>query len=184
MKHWWLLLVLGCNSGPPTGPRTTYFWNITGSSIEWGNLCSDETAFRTSARAQDFTSDSYLIYRISDDGKQAVSQSCTRIDPASCVPADGGIVWSVAGSELSFSDEHRQETGVGACALVETQQWTLVDQGSTMERTIVDTLSLVDDQPNCDRVESQTKARAPNGQGYQGCQIVWRMTGNRTLPEY
>ena len=173
------VLLMAC--GAPTGPGTTYFWNITGSTIEWGSLCSDNAMFRT-PMAIPFTADSYVIYKISDDGKKAVSQECSTLNSASCRPQDGGTVFDIAGTELSSTDEGREPGNFPNCVVLTTVQSTLTNSDPAMTLTISGTLSLVDDPPACDKMQANIVGASPNGQGYQGCTLTRTLTGTRYLP--
>jgi hypothetical protein len=164
--------------GPPKpGPAAnqTYFWRVTSSTVEFNSMCSDEAKFRMDNTAITFQSNSYIVYKGSEDAKKATLMKCTMLDPSTCTPADSGIVFDVAGAEMSYATELKTATGSGMCRVLDTQSWIMTDKITTLDVEISDTLSLVDDPPICDHLEANAKARAPNGMGFQCCTITFKV---------
>lgn len=172
------LLLLACGPGKP-GPQAnqTYFWRITSSTVAFNDNCSDEPEFRAMNGAIEVKENSYVVYKGSEDAKKATLMSCEQLDPNTCTPAKSGVVFDVAGAELTYAFELRTFTGSGMCNILDTQSWILTDKLSTMELQISDTLQLVDDPPICDQIEANAKMRAPNGKGFEGCTITFTVTG-------
>lgn len=167
---------LACGPGKP-GPAAnqTYFWRVTSSTVEFNSMCSDEKAFRDANGPIKFAENSFIVYRGSADAKKASLMKCMTLDANSCTPADSGIVFDVAGAELSYSTELRTFTGQGMCNILDTQTWIMTDKLQTLDVEISDTLSLVDDQPVCDQLEANAKTRSMNGMGFQGCTITFKI---------
>lgn len=170
------LALVAC--GPPKpGPQAgvTYFWKVTSSTVEFNANCSDEPSFRMANGPLKFESNSYVVYKGSDDAKKATLMKCTMLDPSTCTPADSKVVFDVAGAEMSYATEVKTPTGSGMCNILDTQSWLLTDKVSTLDVQISDTLSLVDDPPICEQLEMNAQARAPNMKGFQGCTITFNI---------
>ncbi len=171
-----LLLLLACGQYAGPQPNATYFWQVKTSTVEFG-ACSDATDFRMGIDPLPVSDNTFLIYKVSADGKKAVSQSCTRLDTSTCADSDGGVVFDVAGRELTFVESSKTPVGTTGCSLQQTQTWTLTDATRAMTLDIANVLTLVDSQPGCDQVEKDLKARSPNGLGVEGCVITSKLTG-------
>lgn len=170
-----VLLACGQYSGPQA--NATYFWQIKTSALEFG-ACSDAPDFRAGIDPLEFSDNTFLIYKVSADGKTAVSQSCTRLDSSTCTPSDAGVVFDIVGRELTFVESQKQPVGTTGCSIQQTLTWTLTDATRVMTLDINNVLSLVDSQPGCDAVEADLKARSPNMLGVQGCVITNKITGD------
>lgn len=168
--------LLGACGGGASGPvpNATYFWRVTSSTLEFGQ-CSDAMDFRMNVQPLAFTDNSYIIYKVSKDGKQAVSQTCERLDPATCMPSTSGVVFAVAGRELTFTRESKDPIGTTGCNLQQTETWTLRDQTKTLDVDIANTLALVDSPGACDSVEKDLKMRSPNMLGVVGCVVTFKL---------
>lgn len=169
-----LLVACGGGANGPV-PNATYFWRVTSSTLEFGQ-CSDAMDFRADIQPLPFTDNSYIIYKVSKDGKQAVAQSCDRLDVATCKDSTSGVVFAIAGRELTFTRESKDPVGTTGCNLQQTETWTLRDQTKTLEVDIANTLSLVDSPPACDSVEKDLKMRSPNMFGVQGCVVTYKLS--------
>ena len=171
------LLLAGC--GQYNGPQAnaTYFWQIKTSTIEFG-ACSDATDFRMGLTALPITDNTFVIYKVSADGKTAVTQKCDRLDSTTCSPSDSGVVFDVTGRELNFTQSNKAPIGTTGCSLQQTETWTLTDATKLMTLDLVNVLTLVDSQPACDQVEADLKARSPNMMGVEGCVITSKLTGD------
>lgn len=170
-----LLLACGQYTGPQ--PNATYFWQVKTSTVEFG-ACSDAPDFRAGIEPLEFTDNTFLIYKVSADGKTAVTQSCTRLDSSTCSPSDAGVVFDITGRELTFTESAKAPIGTTGCSLQQTLTWTLTDATRVMTLDINNVLTLVDSQPGCDAVEVDLKARSPNMLGVEGCVITSKLTGD------
>ena len=171
-------VLIACGRRPGVSANQTYFWRVTSSEVAFGDNCSDNTRFRMANGPLRLESNSYVIYRGSEDATQAALMSCTMLEAATCAPAMSGIVFDVAGAELSYSTEMKTPTGRGACSILNAQSWILTDMVSTIDVRIIAALSLVDDPSSCDRVEADAKAEAPNMNGIQGCTVSFTVGGS------
>lgn len=178
-----LLMLLGtallCVACPQyTGPQAnaTYFWQIKTSTVEFG-ACSDAMDFRMGINAVPISDNTFLIYKVSADGKKAATQACSRLDTATCTDSDAGVVFDVAGRELTFTESEKSPIGTTGCSLQQTQTWTALDATRTLTVDINNVLTLVDSRPGCDMVEADLKMRSPNGLGVEGCVITSKLTG-------
>lgn len=174
-----LALFTACGGGSSNGlaPNAVYFWQITSSTVEFGQ-CSDKPEFRMDAKPLAFSDNSYLIYRVSGDGKTAVTQDCTRLDASTCSSSATPITFNIAGRELTFTQESKAPVGTTGCNLLQAETWTLADSGKAMTLDIANVLSLVDSPPACDSVEADLKMNSPNMLGVQGCVVTFKLTGN------
>jgi hypothetical protein len=175
-----ILALAGCGGSPSNAltPNAVYFWQITSSTVEFGQ-CSDDASFRMDAQPIAFTDNSYLIYRVSQDGKTAVTQECARLDANTCKASANPITFTIAGRELTFTRQSKAPIGMTGCNLQQSETWTLADKGNkTMTLDIANTLSLVDSPPACDAVEADLKMRSPNMLGVEGCVVTFKLTGN------
>ncbi|MFO0598135.1 MAG: hypothetical protein U0228_22725 [Myxococcaceae bacterium] len=161
-------------SGPQAG--ATYFWQIKTSTVEFG-ACSDATDFRMGIDPIPLTDNTFLVYKVSNDGKKAVTQSCTRLDARTCIDSDAGVTFDIAGKELTFTESGKTPIGTTGCSLVQTQTWTAIDATRALTVDINNVLTLEDSPPACDQVENDLKARSPNGLGVVGCVITSKLTG-------
>lgn len=170
------LLMLACGQYTGPQPNATYFWQIKTSTVEFG-ACSDAMDFRMGIDPVPISDNTFLIYKVSSDGKKAVSQSCTRLDTATCTDSDAGVVFEVAGRELTFTESDKAPIGTTGCSLQQTQTWTAIDATRALTVDIANVLTLVDSPPGCDMVEADLKMRSPNGLGVEGCVITSKLTG-------
>jgi hypothetical protein len=172
-----LLFLSACPQYSGPQPNATYFWQMTGSTVEFG-ACSDAMDFRMGIEPLPISDNTFLIYKVNADGKQAVTQSCSRLDSTTCAPSDAGVVFDIAGRELTFTESDKAPIGTTGCSLQQTQTWTAIDATRAITIDIANVLTLVDSQPACDQVERDLKARSPNGLGVEGCVITSRLTGD------
>ncbi|MBL9037540.1 MAG: hypothetical protein JNG84_03390 [Archangium sp.] len=170
------VVLLGC--GPRRGPEPggTYFWQIQTSALEWG-ACSDAPALRMGTAAIPFESNSFLVYKVDAAGKRAVSQTCPRLDVSTCTDTASGIVFDVAGTELTFVAERSDVISGTECKLHQLETWSLKDEIETMTLDISTVLSLVDSPTACPMVEASLKSQSTNQQGVEGCVLTRTLTG-------
>lgn len=171
-----VLVLLGC--GGPRQPGAVagqvYFWKVISSAVEFGT-CSDEKQFRDDLAPLKFEANSFLIYKVSTDAKSAVTQTCSRVDPQTCVPSTTGVVFMVATPELVFSKVDKTPLGAAGCMLQDSSTWTLTDKGIDGTLEIVHVLNEVDDPTACMAAETQLKAQAPNMTGLEGCVVTFKV---------
>lgn len=170
------LLLAGCGQYTGPQPDATYFWQVKTSTLEFG-ACSDAEDFRSGLTALPITDNTFVIYKVSADGKQAVTQQCDRLDSRTCTPSESNVVFDVTGRELNFTQTDKAPIGMTGCSLQQTETWTLTDATRLMTLDLVNVLTLVDSQPACDQVEADLKARSPNMLGVEGCVITSKLTG-------
>lgn len=170
------LLLLSCGQYTGPQPNAFYFWQVKSSVLEWGE-CTDAMDFRANVAPISFTDNTFIIYRVSDDGAKAVTQKCSTLDDRTCSPSDGGVVFDVVGRELTFTRTTKDPVGNTGCSLQQTELWTLTDATRAMTLDVTNTLTLVDSRPGCDSVEADLKARSPNMLGVEGCVITNKLTG-------
>ena len=171
-----VLILSGCPMY--TGPQAdaTYFWQIKTSTLEFG-ACSDAPDFRMGLEPLPITDNTFVIYKVSPDGKKAVTQKCDRLQSSSCSPSDSMVIFDVTGRELNFTQSSKAPIGMTGCSLQQTETWTLTDATRAMTLDLVNVLTLVDSAPACDQVEADLKMRSPNMLGVEGCVITSKLTG-------
>lgn len=161
-----------------TGPQpdATYFWQIKTSTLEFG-ACSDAPDFRSQLMPLAITDNTFVIYKVSSDGKTATTQKCTSLDSKACAPADSPVVFDITGRELVSTQASKAPIGTTGCALQQTETSTITDATRAMTLELTNVLTLVDSPPACDSVEGDLKARSPNMLGVEGCVITRKLTG-------
>lgn len=169
-----LLVACGGPRQPSAQAGQVYFWKVTSSAVEFG-ACSDEKQFRDDLAPLKFEANSFLIYKVSQDAKSAVTQTCARVDPQTCAPSTTNVVFQVAVPELVFTSEGKTPLGMAGCNLKDASTWTLTDKGTTGELEIVHVLTEVDNAAACMAAETQLKAQAPNMTGLEGCVVTFRV---------
>jgi hypothetical protein len=148
------------------------FWRITSSDVST-TACTDDPGFKDQVQPIGFSDNTYLMYRVSKDGRQATTLSCTQLDARTCQDSPSGIVFDVAEHELLYASEDKQAIGDGGCQLQGAQSWVLTDKGESLTMQIDNSLSLVDHPTLCPKIEAQVKAQSPNGMGLQGCIVQY-----------
>lgn len=170
-------------------PNATYFWKVTSSTVEWGT-CADAADFRANVAPLPFSMNSFLIYRTDGESKKATAQSCTSLDPMTCMASSSNVVFDVAGTELTFTRAETEEAlrvrdtnGVereSTCKLTQLETWTMRDQGQKFELEVTNTLGLkeTDMMANeCKLIEDNLIARSPNMAGVRGCVLTFKLGG-------
>jgi hypothetical protein len=180
MARWTLLILVvtsGCGgAGSSLSPNAVVFWRLTSSALQFGQ-CSDDAEFRKGVKPIEVMPNSYLVYRLSADGKTATSQQCQSLDPASCGDAPGPLVYSVNGRELTLTRSAKSPVGTTGCQLQLQDTWTLTDAKDTMTLDIDSALSLVDAPEACASAEAALKAQSPNRLGVEGCVVTFSLGG-------
>ena len=170
-----VLGLLACGPRPPgTQSNQTYFWKVLSSDLVYG-ICADDPAFRMGLAPLKFEANSYLIYKASKDNKTAVTQTCDRLDPATCMPSTSKVVFTIGGTELAFSSSAKSPVGLDGCQLLDTTTWLLTDKGMTGTLEITHVLSLVDNPTACDAADKQIKSQSPNMLGLEGCVVTFKV---------
>ncbi|MFZ5468416.1 MAG: hypothetical protein ACOZIN_03170 [Myxococcota bacterium] len=161
---------------PGPKPGETLFWKVVKSEVSISN-CTDDPSFRDDIQPVAFDENTYLIYRVEKDGTQATALKCETFDTRSCTPSDSGIVFNVAGNELNFTRERKSPIGGEGCNTQVIETWLLTDQGQTLDMEVSSTITLVDDDVACQRVEDQLIQQSPNATGLQGCVVRFIVGG-------
>lgn len=193
------VLVVGCSptvspqpvQGRTTvSPNATYFWRVTSSTVEWGT-CADASDFRANVAPLPFSMNSFLIYKTDAEAKTATAQSCTSLDPTTCMNSSSNVVFTIAGTELTFPRPETEEAlrvrdtnnveRDSTCRLTQLETWTMRDQGQKFELEVTNTLGLreTDMMANeCKLIEDNLIARSPNMAGVRGCVLTFKLTGD------
>ncbi len=174
-----LLLVLGLAACGPREPgplesdrgKVTY-WVVTGTSVTF-DACTDAQAWQSDVTPEAPSENSYLMYLVSEDGTQAVAQSCTSTRASSCEDSATGIVFDVQGHLLSHdpAPEISDLTGT-ICDLELDQLWEIEDRGDTGTMEVAIGVALVGDPTACTALDDQVKLESGNGLGFDGCTVT------------
>lgn len=170
------LALLSCGPRLSPEPNATYFWQIKSSTVEFG-ACSDLADFRADITPVEVSENSFLIYKVSADGATAPLQKCNTLDSKTCSDSESGIVFSVTGRELTYSETKTSPLGTSGCSLQENITWTVTDSIQTMNLDISNVLTLVNSPAACANVEDELKAQSPNMLGVEGCVISYKLSG-------
>ena len=170
-----LLLSAGCDLERSPGPHqsehgSVLFWSIVDDELTWGELCSDADQVRDALDFPQLQEDSFLMYRLSDDGESATLQDCTSTDASTCSDSAAGVVFEVSGNTLT-ADRGTRLSNIenAACELKQHEIWTLTDEGETLDFLRELHLDLVGAE--CPDFESWLKGESPNNQGLVGCVV-------------
>src|SRR5687767_9073975 len=109
-----LLAIAGCLRGPGSQPGEILFWRVVASEVTFTD-CSDAPSFRDGI--EPIPVNAYLIYRVEEDGERAPLLDCDTRNPSSCVDDPTGMTFQVAGTELFFSAQTKEEIGSSGCPL-------------------------------------------------------------------
>jgi hypothetical protein len=113
-----------------------FYWEITGAEATYGDDCTDDEEFREGSAPQ-FEENSFIIYRVADDGQTATSQDCTTTNASSCSEDVDAQVYDINGTELLYDPGPEVEDIEGSdCDLQNDQRWLLTDNGETMTAEI------------------------------------------------
>ena len=170
-------LMLACGPREPGPSETEYgkvfYWKVTGSDLLFGEECTDSDTFRDDLDKPAFEDNSFILYRVSDDGQQAIAQSCETTMASTCDDSDTEIVFDISGNELIYDppQEVRDIEGT-TCDLGADELWTLTDQGETLSAAIDIQFNHVGEAAVCDPIEAALRADSDNGQGIDGCVLT------------
>jgi hypothetical protein len=170
-----VLLGSACVPAGPLSANGVSFWEITTSAVSYQG-CSDSRAFHDAVPHWDVEG-AFLVYRVSPDGTSAVQQACDRVDAASCLAATDGLTWTIDGATLRTVQEVRDALDASGCQLVQQQRWAMTPVQAEIQIIVTSTLSLVGAASACDPIQAAVQARAPNGQGLDGCVVTYRLAG-------
>jgi hypothetical protein len=171
---WLGALLVGCAPREP-GPHESEFgevtyWQVIGSALKWGHLCTDEAGGIDQVEAPTFEDNSYLMYRLSEDGTEAVAQTCDTLSASTCSDSETDIVFSVEGNALVWDPEPElTDLEASDCDLQVDEKWTITDDGESGEMVAALVFSLVGNEAQCAQLQADAAAEAPNGQGLEGC---------------
>lgn len=170
-----LLLPTGCDMERAPGPHeseygTVLFWSIADDQLTWGESCSDADELRGALNVPQLQEDSFLMYRLSEDGGQAVLQDCTSTDASTCVDSEADVVLEVDGNTLT-ADRGIQSSDIedADCRLEQNELWTLTDEGETL--VFLRELHIDLEGDECPSFESWLEEQSPNGEGIVGCVV-------------
>lgn len=171
-------------------PNATYFWKVATSTVEWGT-CADAADFRANVAPLPFSMNSFLIYKTDAEAKTATAQSCTSLDPSTCMNSSSNVVFQVAGTELSFTRAETEDAlrvrdtnnveRDSTCKLTQLETWTMRDNGQKFELDVTNTLGLKETDMvanECKLIEDNLIARSPNMAGVRGCVLTFKLTGD------
>lgn len=174
-----VVAAIACACGPrEPGPGErelgeVQFWEVTGDGeVSFGDACTDAPSFRDGIEAPEFEPNSFLIFKIAEDGETATAQSCERIDPDTCEDSELDIVFEI--------DEHTYTatlapqvtaTSSPGCDLQLEQVWTLEDQGETLTLDVDLPATLLGEPGACAAAEAAVIAEGTNGEGIDGCVV-------------
>ena len=171
-------VLMACGPRKP-GPEAEqiYFWHVRASTLEFGQ-CSDDPEFRKDINPLEFGDNSYIVFKVAKDVQTAKQQTCESLSASTCTDTQGGIVFDIAGTELTFSREFKDPIGMTGCSLQQNENWTFRDEGLAFSLDIANVLTLTDATTACDNVDANLKLKSPNMQGVSGCVITWKLTGD------
>ena len=161
------------DAGPSTDEHgLIFYWQVTESDILWGQQCSDSDAFRADLGPIPFDGDTYVVYRVSEDGTEAYDQFCETTDSSTCV--DGDVVFEIDDHEFVYDPESTRSPIVngGDCMLDVDERWVLIDEGSTLSFTSDILFTLAGPASDCDPIQEALVDDAPNGLGLDGCLVT------------
>ncbi len=149
------------------------FWEVTGDGeVTFGDACTDSADFRDGIDAPEFEPNSFLVFKIAEDGETATAQSCERIDPDTCEDNELDIVFEIEEHTYTATlDSQVTPTSSLGCDLQLAQVWTLEDEGETLTLDVDLPATLIGDAAACAAAEEAVIAEGTNGQGIDGCVI-------------
>lgn len=145
------------------------FWEVSALTSTVSD-CTDDPEFESATAPPALEENSFLMYRVSDDGTQAQSMSCTETRADSCT--EGDLLFEVSGSTLSLEREPELITTVGACNVEGVQTWTVVDGGTTGSLDVEMSFLFSGDVDDCDAAEDILSNDSTNGFGLVDCSVT------------
>lgn len=175
-----ILLAAGCGGREGLSEKEFgdyFFWAIESAELVWDE-CTDASDFRGAISAPAFDENSFLVYRVSDDGQSLIDQDCTAIDPATCVDGDLGIVFARDGELFLFDPPAALGTELApGCRLTTDPLWTLDDQGQAIALDVSITFGL-DGEAACEGVDENIAKTGTNEFGIDGCVATIEVVGD------
>ncbi|MCO4746891.1 MAG: hypothetical protein KC912_18990 [Proteobacteria bacterium] len=167
-----LALFVGCaprEAGPHSGEfGQVLFWSVTSLDLT-SDACTDDPEFAEATEPPVLEENSFLMYRVSDDGATAVSMSCTETRASSCT--EGDLVFDVQGHELTLDRDGGNVTSVGDCNVSALQQWSIVDAGESGTMAVDMSFPMTGDANDCGAAEDIIANGGTNGFGLADCSI-------------
>ena len=149
-----------------------FYWEVTSADSTFNDECTDDEDLRE-ASTPNFEENTFIIYRVADDGQTAISQDCDTTSASSCSDDGDPIVFDIDGTELIYDPGPEvEDVENSACDLQNDQRWVLTDNGETMTMALELLFNHVGDVDLCAAVEQQLEAQSGNGQGLDGCAIT------------
>lgn len=171
-------LLCACGAREP-GPHESehgeiIYWRLT-SAIEllWDN-CSDGADRDERVKAPPYQEDMFLIYRVADNGRQAVAQDCTTTSPSTCSDDPLDIVFEILDHTLSWDPPQELHDEPGDCDMGSDQLWQVQDGGETGLFEAFMDIDLVGDPLVCAELDQDIRETSPNGLGLDGCRMTLR----------
>ncbi len=175
-----LVLAIGtgaCGLAREPGPLETdrgavTYWLVTGTSVGF-DACTDAESWQSDITPPEFPANSYLLYRISDDGNEAIAQSCETTLASSCHDSETGIVFDVSGHTLTYVPGPDFVDVMGSTCDIELDQvWVVEDQGEIGTMVVTIAIYLIGDATACATLDDQIIAESSNGLGFDGCTVT------------
>ncbi len=144
------------------------FWQVQAAELVWRD-CTDADQFRSAIAAPTFEDNSFVVYRVSDDGNSLIDQDCTAIDASTCVDSELDIVFQRSGDVFLHDPPLVVGTELAPnCRLTSDPLWTLEDQGQQLSLDVSLTFGL-DGGSACEGVDQNVARSGTNEFGIDGC---------------
>ncbi|TNE83994.1 MAG: hypothetical protein EP330_30995 [Deltaproteobacteria bacterium] len=168
-----LALTAACSPREP-GPNADEFGAVTfwrvASLESTVDSCTDDPEFASATEPPAIEENTFLMYRVSEDGGSAQSMSCTETRASSCT--EGDLTFTVAGSTLSTTIGPDLVTTVGGCNIDGLQEWSITDNGETGVFAVALSFVFSGDQNDCDAAEDILSNDSTNGFGLADCTVT------------
>lgn len=153
------------------------FWQVEAAELVWDE-CTDADMFRSAIAAPEFEDNSFVVYRVADDGQSLIDQDCSEIDAATCKDSDLEIVFERNGDLFEFDPPLAvgMELAPG-CNLTTDPLWVLDDQGQDLFLDVGLTFGLQGDGA-CDGVDENVAASGTNEFGIDDCRATIEVVGD------
>lgn len=154
-----------------------FFWQVESAELVWDE-CTDADQFRSAISAPVFEDNSFVVYRVSEDGESLIDQDCAAIDAATCKDSDLDIVFDRDGDLF----RHDPPLAVGGelapgCSLTTDPLWTIDDQGQVLYLDVSLTFGL-QGEAACDGVDENVARSGTNEFGIDGCVATIEVVGD------
>lgn len=154
------------------------FWEVTSADLVW-HECTDADQFRGAISAPEFEDNSFIVYRVSDDGDTLVDQDCESIDASTCKDSDLGIVFEKADDGYAFDPPLAVGDELAPnCSLTSDPRWLLDDQGQDLFLDVSLTFGLQGEGTACDGVDENVAKSGTNEFGIDGCTATIEVVGD------